>query len=75
VLCNTPWINLLPGSYCEYLSHSTSGHSPVLMFLLDKQLYDKKPFKFYHYWMNALGFMKLSVELGMSTLMVTRSIG
>ena len=45
-LCNTAWISVLPGSYYEYLSHSSSDHSPIFMHMLEKQETGKKPFKF-----------------------------
>lgn len=43
------WIQLLHGSYYEYLS-------PIFMHPVEKHQLWKIPFKFYHYWLKCHGF-------------------
>ena len=46
-LCNGDWLSLMSESYYEYLSQSTSDHSPMLLHLLSKSNSRPKPFKFF----------------------------
>ena len=58
VLCNTHWLNTLPMSYYEYMSHASSDHSPMCIFLTDKLNFGYKPFKFFNFLQHNPGFQE-----------------
>jgi len=43
-------------SYYEYLSHSSSDHSPVCIHLQEKPDKGFSPLKFFNFWQNIIGF-------------------
>ena len=51
MLCNDVWLDILPNACYEYLSKSTSDHSPMILHWFQKTTPNPKPFKFYTSWM------------------------
>ena len=61
-LCNEGWLDLLPASYYDYLSPSTSDHAPMLIHMICKSNIGHKLFKFFNYWLQCEGFDDLLAQ-------------
>src|SRR5436190_23607750 len=59
VLCNTSWLSLMPTSFYETLSHSTSDHKPIILHLFPPTRQCPKAFKYFTAWQLMEGYRDL----------------
>jgi len=55
-LCNGGWLNIMPESFYEYLSPSTSDHPPCSFICYLSPIQVLNLFKFFNYWLKCAGF-------------------
>lgn len=61
-LTNIEWGNTFPGSEALFLPAGVSDHSPMIIKLADMPRF-KKPFRFYHFWVDHPHFLTLVDEV------------
>jgi len=59
VVCNENWLDTLPGSFYQYIHHSSSDHSPMLLHLIPPPNSGPRTFGDFNYWASVEGFHQL----------------
>jgi len=62
VVCNEIWIATMPYTFYQYISQSTSDHSPMLLHILGSQRSIAKTFRYFNYRADCEGFKQLVEE-------------
>ena len=68
VTCINGWIDMLPSSFFQYLHHSTSDHSPMLLRLIEQKKSYHKTFRYFNYWANYAGLEQVVKDTWESTV-------